>query len=74
MKLTQQRELITNATIYVLRIEDLDLVLAPLDSFDLMLLRECSDSASIADKLLALECIARRIEQAQPVRKREQNL
>jgi hypothetical protein len=65
MKFQKARELTTNATVYCLRIEDTDLLLAPLDQFDMMLLRECGDSTSIADQLLALETIARRIEQQQ---------
>lgn len=37
----------------------------PLDGFDRRLLRECSgDDATISDKLLALETIVRRAEQA----------
>lgn len=34
-----------------------------LDAADLALLRECDKSLSVADKLLGLECLARRLEQ-----------
>jgi len=56
-----------NTTIYQLTIEDTEFVLAPLDTFDLMLIRECDTSNAVADKLLALETIVRRIEQSQGV-------
>ena len=67
MKFSQVREVTTNATVYQLRVEDTDMLLAPLDIFDMMLLKECEASKAIADKLLALETIARKIEQSQGV-------
>jgi hypothetical protein len=49
---------------YVLEISGGDYArMKPLDGFDIRLLRECEDSESIADRLLGLEVIARRIEQ-----------
>ena len=39
------------------------MTMARLDGFDRRLLEECEDSDSVADKLLALELIARRIEE-----------
>jgi hypothetical protein len=64
MTLQKLREITTNETLYYLRISDCELVMAELDTFDIMLIRECDTSASVADKLLALETIVRRIEQA----------
>jgi len=67
MKFQYRRDLTTNATHYYLVLEDADVAWAPLDQFDRMLIKECEGSKSIADKLLALECIARKIEEAEGV-------
>ncbi len=43
--------------------DDWDLVRLDLGPTDMALLRACDESNSIADKLLGLECLARRLEQ-----------
>jgi hypothetical protein len=54
----------TNLTNTVtIEINDLEMVLLKLDRFDRLLLDECNKSNKISDKLLALECMARRIEE-----------
>lgn len=67
MEFRKTREIITNATIYYIRIEDFELQFAPLDEFDMRLIRECDKSIAVADKLLALEAIVRKIEIANKV-------
>lgn len=47
-----------------LEIDATDVLEAALDPTDRALLRECEHSSSISDKLLALETIARRVEEA----------
>lgn len=49
---------------YILRISGYDIVTARFDEWDRRLLEECDKSDNIADKLLALECMARRIERS----------
>jgi len=49
---------------YLLELDSNETLPTNLDNFDMMLIRKCGVSNSIADKLLALECIVRRIEQA----------
>ena len=52
---------------YVLDIPDLEYMRARFDNWDYMLLRDCEgEGRTIADALLALETIARRIEQSNP--------
>lgn len=62
MRLTADERFETGERRYVLILERGDLERFIPEPFDLALIRECDQSASIADKLLALECIARRIE------------
>ena len=54
----------TCTRIFKVTLTQMDMVMVNLDSFDRALLVECEASSSIADKLLGLECIARRLEQA----------
>lgn len=50
--------------VYTLVIDDTDWCLAHFDGFDLAVLRDCEkDDATIADKLLGLELVARRIQE-----------
>lgn len=66
MKFIYVQDTISRAEVYQLRIEDHELEFAPLDTFDLLLLKECGTSSAISDKLLALKTIARRIEETKP--------
>lgn len=50
---------------FYVRWNEHDLITLQLDDVDLALLRECDASPLLSDKLLALEMLARRIEQAQ---------
>lgn len=59
---------------YVLDLDDSELMPLNLDKFDRMLIRECGASNSIADKLLALECIVRKIEQSHGIFEESQKL
>ena len=54
----------TRTSIFTFTLTQMDMVMVNLDAFDRALLVECEASSSIADKLLGLECIARRLEQA----------
>lgn len=47
-----------------LTIEERDMVHARFDRFDELLIKECEGSGMASDKLLALETIVRKIEQA----------
>lgn len=49
---------------YLLTLEGDETFPLNLDHFDRLLIKECDQSNSIADKLLALETITRRIEQS----------
>ena len=56
---------IDNATgdlLFRIKLTQLDLKTAKLDSWDRFLLDECDESEKISDKLLALEMLARKIE------------
>ena len=53
----------TCAQVYRLTLCKSDLIFVNLDPIDRALIHECEASNSVADKLLALECITRRIEQ-----------
>jgi hypothetical protein len=48
---------------FILDYTDEDLIQVALDPWDMALLRECEASGTIPDTLLALECLARRLEQ-----------
>lgn len=48
---------------FLLEWDEHDLIHLDLDGMDRRLLAECSHSDGIADKLLGLECLARRLEQ-----------
>lgn len=62
MKYAETTDPATNVTQVVIEIHPLDMVGVKLYPHDrLLLLRECNTSLKISDKLLALECIARRI-------------
>lgn len=63
MKLEVWEDFSTRNKVYHLELSQVDLEEVPLDNFDRALLRECSGSSSIADALLCLEMIARRLEQ-----------
>ena len=65
MRLDRYDDHMTMETRFVLTIGAVEWMLARLDGFDLALLRDCDGpDATIADRMLALETIARRIEQA----------
>jgi len=66
MELRHRRNFIDNERCYELIIPDDELMCAKLDRFDLALTRDVEDDphSSIADKLLVLERIVFRIEQA----------
>ena len=63
MKLTRHRAPDRDEIVFTLTITGADYDRARLFPFDRMLLRECEDG-SIADKLLGLETMARRVEEA----------
>jgi len=49
---------------FTLIIDDLDYSRANFTRFNFLLIKKCSESKSIADKLLGLETVARRIEES----------
>lgn len=51
-----------------LTIDVLDFLEFKPDEFSRLLFKECESSGSIADKLLALECVARRLEETKKVK------
>jgi len=54
----------TQVTAYTLYLTDADLMVIRLRPEDLLLFKECdSEGATISDKLLALETLARRVEE-----------
>lgn len=65
MKLMKNVNIENETSVYTLEITKSDLLnMYKLDNFDLMLLKDCEkENATISDKLLALETIARRVEQ-----------
>ena len=64
MKLRNWRDPVTGDLHCEFTISETDQVkAASLDGFDFLLLRECESSDAISDKLLALELMARKIEQ-----------
>ncbi len=63
MKFEQHRHPATNDLHISLVVESFELVCPQFTDFDRALFRECEKSNSVADKLLALETIARRIEE-----------
>lgn len=65
MKFIMQDDIANDERIYTLRIRMGEMVCAPLNRFDKLLLADCEGSNKVSDKLLALETIARRIEERQ---------
>ncbi len=64
MRISAQTDPITLTRRYVVEVTDGDIMDAgPFIGVDADIVRECSDSDSVADKLLGLEFIARRVEQ-----------
>jgi len=63
MKAKLYRDLKTNEQVYEIRIDSLDLSCPLLDSWDRKLIKECDESTTLSDKLLALETIIRRNEE-----------
>lgn len=63
MKLEHQEDACGGRTTWVFSYYTMELESTRLDNFDRALIKECEESDSVADKLLALECIARRIEE-----------
>ena len=63
MKLISWNDVATGVDHYNLEINQVDLVRAKLHDFDRRLLADCDTSDKVSDKLLALETIARRIEE-----------
>lgn len=51
---------------YTLKVNDYELLMATLERYDRMFIAECESSGRVSDKLLALETIARRIEENAP--------
>ena len=64
MRYTEETDTRSHAMKITVEIDDLEMVGCKTDEFDRRLLRECNRSSSVADKILALETIARRIEEA----------
>ena len=64
MKLERHNDICKDKIIWSFSYNSLELVLIRLNKWDKLLIKECERSDSIADKLLALECIARKIEKA----------
>lgn len=64
MRLTKDQDYRTGTTKYTLEVDDYDLQLADFEWFDRLLAKDCElPGATIADKLLALEMVARRIQE-----------
>lgn len=63
MKYREEIDVCTNDRKIFLELDLFDISMARLDKWDRHLLAECEKSNSIADKLLALECVVRRIEE-----------
>ena len=73
MELTFRTDLSTLDRVSEFRFSEYEMVHARFDAADRRTLKECDASTSIADKLLALELIARRIEEhRERERKREE--
>jgi len=63
MRANIYKDLKTDERVLELRIDAMDLSCPLLDSWDMKLIKECEESTSLADKLLALETIIRRNEE-----------
>lgn len=64
MTFVETENINSGSKVFILTISISDYVKARFDNFDEALLRECKrEDATIADKLLALEMVARRIEE-----------
>jgi len=64
VKLTHKWIPTTGRRVYTLYIDDLDIVRAKFQPWDFAVLADCGkDDRTVADRLLALELIARRIEE-----------
>jgi hypothetical protein len=65
MEITESRDLVTGDTIYTVRISRDEFVSTTFYPFDRALFEDCAgDDATVADRLLALELIARRVEES----------
>jgi hypothetical protein len=64
MKVQQQRRA-DGVTVITVEFSDLELAGVPFDAADYRVLAECRLSGSVADMFLALELMARRLEEAQ---------
>lgn len=64
MQLTAQVDPKNLRRVFVLEIHESELIRVPLTAADRLVLQDCESSDSVADKLLALELIARKIEQS----------
>lgn len=64
MKFEQSHKVVTDERVYTLTLTGSEMTAVELHEFDKLLLRECETSGKISDKLLALETIVRRIEEA----------
>lgn len=64
MRFITRVDLERDSFVYTLEIENADIIAIPLDSMDHTLIDECEKSHKIADKLLGLEMVVRKIEQA----------
>jgi hypothetical protein len=63
---TVERDLATNRVRYTLDVDSMALAQVDLDPLDRALVRECGgDDSTIADKLLALETLMRRMQEQQ---------
>jgi hypothetical protein len=64
VRLERHTDPLADAVVFTLVIDAVDFARSPLDARDRLLIDECSlPTATIADRLLGLETIARRIEQ-----------
>ena len=63
MKIEITENIETNTRIATLTFDAFEIENVKLDKLDRLLLAECEKSRSVADKLLMLECLARRIEE-----------
>ena len=63
MKLTAKRDEATRSITCTLTMTDMDRHRAKLQQWDWQLFDECEKSNKVSDKLLGLECWARRIEE-----------
>ncbi len=72
MMLEKWRDPANQQDVFQIKIRDSDYVLAELQPFDRLLIKECEKSQLVSDKLLALETIIRRMEEGLELQKKKE--